>query len=339
MTAQAKLGKNGDRPLANHPDEMIERENIPPKPDEPDESWWSAVLADEPSNVEQIDFIDPPDLERLHQEKSDQKSVLINWEKVIELFTDDEIVVLHVVDYNRGGVLVEADDIGGFVPVSHLIDVPVDVAEEERDIYLCSYLGRQISLKVIECEPKKERIVFSERAALAGAGQRKELLRSLVEGDIVSGDVTNITSFGIFVDLGGLEGLIHVSELSWGRVQHPSTILKVGDHVQTMVIQIFEDQSRIALSLKRLKKNPWDLLGRKLSPGDVVDAVISSIVKYGAFARLEEGIEGLIHISTMELPEDSRRLDEFLNVGQLVKVSIISIDTHKRRLGLKLESY
>lgn len=338
MTAQARLGNHEDRPLANHPDEIIEREILPPKPDEPDETWWAAVLADEPSIPEHIDFVELPGLDLLHQEKSDQKGVLINWEKVIKLFADDEIVLLNVVDYNRGGVLVEADDIAGFVPASHLIDLPVDVDEEEREIYLCSYLGRHISLKVIECEPQKERIVFSERAALAGAGQRKELLRSLAEGDIVSGYVTNVTSFGVFVDLGGLEGLIHVSELSWGRVQHPSTILKVGDLVQTMVIQIFEDQSRIALSLKRLKKNPWDLLGRKLSPGDVVDAVISSIVKYGAFARLDEGIEGLIHISSMALPEGCRRIDEFLNEGQLVKVSIISIDTHKRRLGLKLES-
>lgn len=338
MTAQARVGKNGDRPLANDPDEIIVRENFPPKPDEPDDSWWSAVLADEPLIVEQIDFIEPPDLDESHHVKSDQKVVLINWDKVIKLFTDDEIVVLDVVDHNRGGVLVETDDISGFVPASHLIDLPMDLVEEEREPFLISYLGRQISLKVIECEPKKDRIVFSERAALAGAGQRKELLLSLAEGDIVSGYVTNVTSFGVFVDLGGLEGLIHVSELSWGRVQHPSTILKVGDLVQTMVIQIFEDQSRIALSLKRLKKNPWDLLGRKLSPGDVVDAVISSIVKYGAFARLDEGIEGLIHISSMALPEGCRRIDEFLNEGQLVKVSIISIDTHKRRLGLKLES-
>jgi small subunit ribosomal protein S1 len=201
------------------------------------------------------------------------------------------------------------------------------------------YVDRNVSLKIIECEPEKKRIVFSERAALAGEGQRRHLLSSLQPGDVVCGIVTNVTHFGAFVDLGGLEGLIHVSELSWGRVQRPADIVKVGDEVQTLILQVAEDKGRIALSLKRLDSNPWDVLAQNLAPGDSVPATISSIVKYGAFARLEEGVEGLIHISSMNFPNGCTHIDDFLYEGQTVNVCVLHIDPRKRRLGLKLESY
>lgn len=338
MTAQFGVGKDGGGQIMESQKEKSRVGNIPYVPDDPDETWWAAVLADEPLLENQIEQDDPTaEVEPVDNEPSTAKSA-VNWEKVKALFENDEIITLEVVSFNRGGVLVEDVDIQGFVPASHLIDLPMNITEDEREQYLNSYLDREISLKVIECEPEKERVVFSERAALAGAGERKALLHSLTEGDIVKGFVTNITSFGVFVELGGLEGLIHVSELSWGRVQHPSMILKVGDEVTTMVIEILEDQGRVALSLKRLEKNPWDGLAKTRSAGDVVDAVISSIVKYGAFARLEEGIEGLIHISSITFPKDCTRIDEFLFEGQPVKVGIISIDSHKRRLGLRLES-
>jgi small subunit ribosomal protein S1 len=136
-----------------------------------------------------------------------------------------------------------------------------------------------------------------------------------------------------------LEGLIHVSELSWGRVQRPADIVKVGDEVQTLILQVAEDKGRIALSLKRLDSNPWDVLAQNLAPGDSVPATISSIVKYGAFARLEEGVEGLIHISSMNFPNGCTHIDDFLYEGQTVNVCVLHIDPRKRRLGLKLESY
>jgi len=234
---------------------------------------------------------------------------------------------------------VAGEDIHGFVPTSHLIDVPPYVTDEEREHCFAGYLDQMITLKIIECDRDRERIVFSERAALAGQGQRKHLLTCLKEGDVVKGVVTNVTDFGVFVDLGGLEGLIHVSELSWGRVQHPSDILNVGDEIQSVVLQVAEDKGRIALSYKRLEENPWDLLEKELSTGDLVPAVITSIVKYGAFARLEKGVEGLIHISSMNFPNGCTRIDDFLFEGQDVNVSVLHIDPRKRRLGLKLESY
>ncbi len=338
MTAQLGEGKDWGGHKMKRIKEQVDFDHMPPMPEDPDEAWWASVLADEPK-VEKGSENPIPSAPELHiANTTDEDAVSVNWGKVADLFTSDEIVSLKVVNFNRGGVLVEGEDIQGFVPASHLIEIPTNIAENEREPYLNSYVDRTISLKVIEYEPDKERIVFSERAALAGAGQRKVLLNSLSEGDIVSGYVTNVTSFGVFVDLGGLEGLIHVSELSWGRVHHPATILKVGDEVNTMVLEILEDQGRIALSLKRLEENPWDEISQELSPGDVVDAVITSIVKYGAFARLEEGVEGLIHVSSMDVPADCTRIDDFLFEGQPVKVGIISIDSEKRRLGLKLES-
>jgi len=308
-------------------------------PLEPDEGWWAAVLADEPRMDREKHGEDSEPILTGGPTDDERQTSSVNWERIRQIYINDEIVELSVVGYNRGGLLVAGEDIHGFVPASHLIDIPPEATEEEREHYFTSYLDRNISLKIIECEQDKERIVFSERAALAGQGQRKHLLSCLKEGDVVKGVVTNVTEFGAFVDLGGLEGLIHVSELSWGRVQHPSDILNVGDEIESIVLQVAEDKGRIALSYKRMEDNPWDVLEQELSPGDLIQAVITSIVKYGAFARLEEGVEGLIHISSMNFPNGCTHIDDFLFEGQDVNVSILHIDSRKRRLGLKLESY
>jgi len=305
-------------------------------PGEPDENWWAAVLSDEPQSGFSVDQTESV---VVSETTSDEVSkTTVNWDRIKTIYVNDQIVSLNVVGLNRGGILVAGEDIHGFVPASHLIDVPAELSEEDRETYFTSYLDRNIALKIIECDPEKERIVFSERAALAGEGCRRELLKSLKNGDVVEGVVTNVTDFGAFVDLGGLEGLIHVSELSWGRVQDPADFLNVNDNVKALVLQVSEDKGRIALSLKRLEENPWEVLINILAPGDVVTATITSIVKYGAFARLEEGVEGLIHISSMNFPAGCTHIDNFLYEGQDVRVCILHIDPKKRRLGLKLEN-
>ncbi len=338
MTAQLGVGKDHNNQQIKERDVDLQEENSPVGPEELDENWWASVLADEPLLDHQGTYDEPPFEDLSIRLDDEQPASMIKWDRVESLFKRDEVITLKVVGFNRGGILVEGIDVQGFVPASHLIDLPVNLSEEEREPYLTSYLDREISLKVIECDPEKERIVFSERAALAGAGKRKDLLNSLAEGDIVRGCVTNVTDFGVFVDLGGLEGLIHISELSWGRVHHPSNILRLGDEVETMVVEVLEEQGRVALSLKQLEKNPWDDISGHISQGDVVEAVITSIVKYGVFARLDLGVEGLVHISNIDFPPDCTRLDHFLCEGQRVKVSVISIDAQKRRLGLRLES-
>lgn len=308
-------------------------------PEEPDDGWWSSLLSSEPLVDADVDDIPLLDSEKKNNKKTllPEKSTM-DWDVIHALLDHDEIISLEVVGFNKGGVLVENDSVKGFVPASHLVEFPIDCCDDVREVELASYSGRKLSLKVIECEPEKDRVVFSERAAMAGAGQRKELLENLSEGDFVRGTVTNVTPFGVFVDLGGVEGLIHISELSWGRVQHPSEILKVGDQVESIVIDIAESLGRIALSLKRLAKNPWICLPSNLNQGEVVDAEITCIEKYGAFARLDIGIEGLIHVSSITFPEGTQLIDDILFIGQSVKVRILNIEPKKRRLGLQLES-
>ncbi len=295
-----------------------------------DEGWWASVLADEEA------YATPQ--KNISSKPNSSNLVAVDWKRVQELYENDEVVTLQVYGYNRGGVLVQGEGIQGFVPVSHLVDMPCNATEDERRQVLNDYVGRTFDLKVIECEPSQERIVLSERAALAGQGRRRQLFDTLKPGELVHGTVTNVTDFGVFVDLGGLEGLIHVSELSWGRVQHPSSILKVDQPVDALVLMISEENGRVALSLKRLQPNPWDLLENNYQSGDVVAATITKIMRFGAFARLDEGVEGLIHISTIHMPPGRKELESFLTEGQHVQVRILHIDAERRRLGLGLVS-
>jgi small subunit ribosomal protein S1 len=295
--------------------------------DDMDEGWWAAVLADEESSTDE--FTDSPVIS-----PESTELILVDWERVKSIYENDEIIELQVYGYNRGGLLVQDHGIQGFVPVSHLIEMPCGVDEEERKATLSEYIGRSLSLKVIECEPALDRIVLSERAAQAGEGRRKQLFNSLKIGDIVKGKVTNITDFGVFIDLGGVEGLIHVSELSWGRVQHPRDILSIGDCAEAMVLQINEETSRVALSYKRLQANPWDVISEKYVPGDEVPASVTTITRFGVFARLNEGIEGLIHISSIEFDQSTQNLEELFSPGMPIKVQILHIDPDRRRLGL-----
>ncbi len=308
---------------------MVARKRIVEgEPPQLDEGWWASVLADEESvTATQRAAASRP---------ANANGSAVDWLKAQTVFESDEVVRLEVYGYNRGGLLVRGDGVQGFVPVSHLVEMPCNAEGDERRNVLGNYVGRTLHLKVIECEPSQERVVLSERAALAGEGRRRELFHTLKPNEIVHGTVTNVTDFGIFVDLGGLEGLIHVSELSWGRVQHPADILKIGDPVRALVLMVSEENGRVALSLKRLCPNPWDVLVQTYQPGDVVQAEVTSILRYGVFARLKEGVEGLIHISTIQLPEDERDITNFLKVEQAVQVKILHIDADRRRLGLGL---
>lgn len=305
-----------------------------------DEAWWAALLAEEdkhnqPVSKEHGNEEIPPDRGNKHF-RGGAKPLTIDWQHVQNLFAKDETVTLQVTGFNRGGLLVGGSGLHGFVPISHLLEINCQTDEKEREAILTSYVGKTITFKVIECDPERGRVVFSERAALAESGKRNLLFGGIRPGDRVCGVVTNITEFGVFVDLGGVEGLIHVSELSWGRVRHPADVTRVGEQVLAYVIQIDQDRSRIALSLKRLSPNPWETAEERYRPGQVFDAVITSIVPFGAFARLEEGLDGLIHSTELvpEGPESS--LSDSLCEGQSVKVRVLNVDASRQRLGLSL---
>ena len=298
-----------------------------------DESWWAAVLAEEEKTGETGGLASPSETSR------GPRQAKVNWEQARKIYDSDETVTLEVIDYNRGGLLVEGDDLQGFVPISHLVNIdcdPGNQAEEERGQLLSAYLTSVLKLKVIECDPERGRVVLSERAALFEPGRRMQLLENLQPAERISGTVTNVTDFGVFVDLGGLEGLIHVSELSWGRVRHPAEVVKVGEDVQVHVISIDQDRQRVALSLKRMHPNPWETAEDRYHSGQEVEAVITSVMPFGAFARLEEGLDGLIHVSEMSFGDELVKPREVVVEGQHVQVRVLHVDANKQRLGLSL---
>ncbi len=315
---------------------MVAQQNENPQAPEMDEAWWSALLSDEEKHENNggKDYLLEDNYQReVRSPRRAQKPGEIDWQRVRNLFNSDQVVTLEITGFNRGGLLVAGGDLHGFVPISHLLEINCLINENEREKILAGYVGRSVAFKVIECDPERGRVVFSERAALAESGKRNLLFEQIYPGKCVWGIVTNITEFGVFVDLGGVEGLIHVSELSWGRVRHPAEVTKVGETVQAYVIQVDQDRSRIALSLKRLIPNPWETAEDRYHAGQVVSAVITSLVPFGAFARLEEGLDGLIHSSEFTNADTE---DEGLYEGQVVQVRILNVNAARQRLGLSL---
>jgi small subunit ribosomal protein S1 len=222
------------------------------------------------------------------------------------------------------------------VPFSHLVGLAGKSDALHRDSDLESYIGQTLHLKVIECVPEDGRVVFSERAAQSEPGKRSELFHALQPGQRVQGTVTNVTDFGVFVDLGGVEGLIHISELSWGRVAHPSQFVKMGENVDVQVLDLAPERCRVALSLKRLQTNPWEQAISEFPVGRVLPATVTSVLSFGAFARLNAGVEGLIHAS--EIPEvEGRSVKDILVEGQTVQVRVLHVDVAHQRMGLSMK--
>jgi small subunit ribosomal protein S1 len=296
-----------------------------------DESWWDSVLAEEERFaapiVKQAEADVPAKIEDSKQSP--------DWNEVRALYHQDRIVDLQVTGYNRGGVLVEGEGLYGFVPYSHLVEMAANPEKQNREAGLEAYVGRTLRLKVIECAPEDGRVVFSERAALAEPGKRMDLFNTLEPGQNINGTVTNITDFGVFIDLGGVEGLIHISELSWGRVSHPGQIVELGQEIDAQVLEISPERCRVALSLKRLLSNPWEKANTDFAIGQIVPAVITSIVSYGAFARLEVGVEGLIHASEIPL-DDGKSVRDVISEKEEVQVRILHVDAAHQRMGLSL---
>jgi small subunit ribosomal protein S1 len=305
-----------------------------------DETWWEAVLAEEGDDYSRIrkpqkaPELPPP--QPGPTPPADQVDDSLDWQHALKLYKEDQTINLQVTGYNKGGLLVDGEGLQGFVPISHLVEIPTDILEEEQEPFLADYLDHQLKLKVIECDQKRGRVVFSERAALADSGVRNALFGQLKAGECTEGTVTNVTDFGAFIDLGGVEGLVHVSEISWGRVRHPADVVQVGDRVPVYVIHVDPTRSRVALSIKRLCQNPWETAEERYYPGQVTEAVITSIVSYGAFARLEEGLDGLIHITEISQAIGNRDPQQTLCEGQRVRVKILHVDATKQRLGLSL---
>ena len=294
---------------------------------------WRAAPGSRSAGAEHGRSVEKP-AERAGKHVEAMEKHSANWPHIQKLFHGDEIVNLTVTGFNRGGLLVEGDGLFGFVPFSHLVEL-AGSEPADRDKALGEYVGRLLPLKVIECVPDDGRVVFSERAAQAEPGQRSKIFGSLQPSQKVTGLVTNITDFGVFVDLGGVEGLIHISELSWGRVAHPSQIVSLGQNVEVLVMEIAAERCRVALSLKRLYPNPWLSIEQDFAVDQVVPATVTAVLSYGAFARLDVGVEGLIHASEMSL-DAGRMVKDILSEGQRLDVRVLHVDAAHQRMGLSL---
>ncbi|MDY7040644.1 MAG: S1 RNA-binding domain-containing protein [Chloroflexota bacterium] len=258
-----------------------------------------------------------------------------DWRLAHHCFMNDKVVELPVTGYNRGGLLVQWNHLQGFVPASQLIATSFNSDEDARREALSSRVGDTLTLRVIEIDHEQNRLILSERATVVEEQKSDELWADLCEGDVCMGRVTNLCDFGAFVDLGGVEGLIHISEISWGRVEHPSDVLHSGQEVDVYVLNVDRPQKRIGLSLKRLLPDPWSSVEERYCVGQLIRGVITNVVSFGAFARVEDGLEGLIHIS--ELAEGNfLHPRNVVKEGDVVKALIVHIDGARHRLGLSL---
>jgi small subunit ribosomal protein S1 len=260
-----------------------------------------------------------------------------DWLKAEEIMTADEVWNGAVSDANRGGLIVPFGNLRGFIPASHVIDLPRGLSEDERRDYLNGMVGKPISVKVIEVNRRRRRLVLSQREAQREIrdARKNSLLETLQEGEIRKGIVSGLRDFGAFVDLGGADGLIHISELAWHRVKHPRELLNVGDEIEVYVLRLDQDGRRIGLSLKRLQPNPWTQIDELYHVGQMVEGTISRVTQFGAFVSLDPGIEALLHASQISdpAPEDPTLL---LHEGQQIQARNISIEPHRQRLGLSI---
>jgi small subunit ribosomal protein S1 len=303
----------------------------------PDEAYWQALL-NEGEYDDSAERPSTPVFPTEGEAKKDPAAQSVeeratDWEIFRTYQAENREVDLAVVGYNRGGLLVNWNGVTGFVPASQLCEGISSGDEAARQEAFSSAVGETLTLKVIEVDPAQNRLILSERAARRVLEPDLSVLDDLSPGDIRRGKVTNLCSFGVFVDLGGIEGLIHISELSWGRVSHPSDVLQSGEETEVYVLNVDPARGRVGLSLKRLYPDPWDTVETRYGIGEVIEGTVTNIVNFGAFVRIEEGLEGLIHNSdwTEDISHHSIR------AGDVIRVRVVSIDRERHRMGLSME--
>ncbi|MCC7208662.1 MAG: 30S ribosomal protein S1 [Anaerolineae bacterium] len=255
-----------------------------------------------------------------------------DWDAARALLESEEVVEVTVTGHNRGGVLVRWRRLEGFIPTSHLITVGAG-GVDRRDS-LNSLNSRVLGVKVIEVDQSRRRLIFSEREAQKEWRQQQKarLLSELMEGDVVKGVVTGLRDFGAFVNLGGADGLIHVSELAWHRVDHPRDVLRIGDEIEVYVLSLDRETNRIALSRKRLLPDPWSDAMNRYHEGQQVEGVVTNVVDFGAFIALDDGLEGLLHLS--EMGDGSLKEPySYVKKGDRLQLRISRLEPDKRRVG------
>lgn len=267
-------------------------------------------------------------IDRARQEKS--------WRVLQEQYEAGQVIGAEVVNYNKGGLLVNLDGVRGFVPASQVTEIRGgDDAQKQAD--MARLIGGTLQLKIIEINRHRNRLILSERQALQERRDemKERLIGQLREGEVRKGRVSSICDFGAFVDVGGADGLVHLSELSWSRVRHPAEVLQIGQEVDVFVLGINAEEKKIALSIKRTQAEPWSRVAAKYDVNQLVVGTVTQLANFGAFARIEDGIEGLVHVS--ELSDDRiTHPRQLVHEGQDLLLRIIRIDPQRRRMGLSL---
>ena len=256
---------------------------------------------------------------------------LKSWDRVNESLEKDEIITGYIKCRTKGGMIVDVFGIEAFLPGSQIDVKPI----RDYDIFV----GKTMEFKVVKINQEFKNVVVSHKALIEAEleQQKKDIIAKLEKGQILEGTVKNITSYGVFIDLGGVDGLIHITDLSWGRVNHPEEILQLDQKLQVVILDFDDDKKRIALGLKQLTPHPWDSLDENLKVGDVVKGKVVVMADYGAFVEIAPGVEGLIHVSEMSWSQHLRSAQEFLNVGDEIEAQILTLDREERKMSLGIK--
>ena len=265
---------------------------------------------------------------RLSREKAKRART---WTRLEEAFNKSEIVTGVITGRVKGGFTVEIENVRAFLPGS-LVDV--------RPVRDTSYLeGKPLEFKVIKLDQKRNNVVVSRRAVVEQefSAERSALMDNLQEGAVVKGSVKNLTDYGAFVDLGGIDGLLHITDMAWKRVKHPSEVVKVGDEVEVRILKFDRERSRVSLGLKQLGADPWQNIARRYPPNTRVFGKVTNIADYGAFVEIEDGVEGLVHVSEMDWTNKNVNPAKVVHTGQEVEVMVLDVDEERRRISLGLK--
>jgi small subunit ribosomal protein S1 len=265
---------------------------------------------------------------RLSREKAKRART---WTRLEKAFNDSEIVTGVITGRVKGGFTVEIENVRAFLPGS-LVDV--------RPVRDTSYLeGKPLEFKVIKLDQKRNNVVVSRRAVVEQefSAERSALMENLQEGSVVRGAVKNLTDYGAFVDLGGIDGLLHITDMAWKRVKHPSEVVKVGDEIEVRILKFDRERSRVSLGLKQLGADPWENIARRYPPNTRVFGKVTNIADYGAFVEIEDGVEGLVHVSEMDWTNKNVNPAKVVHTGQEVEVMVLDVDEERRRISLGLK--
>ena len=256
---------------------------------------------------------------------------LRSWDRVNQALDKDEVIKGYIKCRTKGGMIVDVFGIEAFLPGSQIDVKPI----RDYDIYV----GKTMEFKVVKINQEYKNVVVSHKALIEEEleQQKKEIIAKLEKGQVLEGTVKNITSYGVFIDLGGVDGLIHITDLSWGRVTHPEEIVELDQKINVVILDFDDAKKRIALGLKQLTPHPWDSLDANLKVGDVVKGKVVVMADYGAFVEIAPGVEGLIHVSEMSWSQHLRRAQEFLKVGDVVDAQILTLDREERKMSLGMK--